>query len=357
MLCGLLAGTVSTVAILVAAGSSGYLVPPGVHPGNVRVAARSRPVLDLSALRCLSLGPLASASHLCLSRLPLTSAARLGLSRLPLASASHLCLSLGSLASASPLGLSPLPLTSASRVCLSPLPRPWVSRICLSLAPPTFASATATHAEVSCGSPLSPHTQIGLAINLLVVTTCTALGYRLCGGGGDWYQCGSGDGGTGDGGTARARIVTSTDSTSHSADALPMQQETLPHSVVTELFGPQCGGRDGKSTPREPARIGTLVAVLAILTICTAPFWRRAGEQDDVALLLPRWADLTLVFNLMLGVTIAGAIRLGWELPPDAPAPAAAASERDPGRRGRGRGAYEVEVISVPGELGGGEAR
>lgn len=88
--------------------------------------------------------------------------------------------------------------------------------------------------------------------------------------------------------------------------------------VHAELFGGISPASRGAAMrpppPPEPARQWWFGAAVLALGAASAPFWRAAGEQDAVALLLPRWGDVSILINLALGLLVACAIRLGWRL-------------------------------------------
>lgn len=67
--------------------------------------------------------------------------------------------------------------------------------------------------------------------------------------------------------------------------------------------------------PREPARSWPVTVAMLALVVATVPFWRGAGEQDEVGLVLQLWAERSALTSFVLAVLVALAIRFGWELP------------------------------------------
>ncbi|KAL1526002.1 hypothetical protein AB1Y20_020826 [Prymnesium parvum] len=95
------------------------------------------------------------------------------------------------------------------------------------------------------------------------------------------------------------------------AHAAAAAQPSVGADIAVQLFG-ESGGR----VLREPARYSLWLWVLIVtLAVLSSSFWRGAGEQDKVLLLLPAWADLCILHSLLLALVIGLSLRFLWELP------------------------------------------
>ena len=73
-----------------------------------------------------------------------------------------------------------------------------------------------------------------------------------------------------------------------------------------------------KEARREPARVSCwLWLCCGVLVALSSSFWRVAGQQDDILLMLPAWADLCVFHSLLLALAVALCIRFLWDLDSD----------------------------------------